>query len=120
MNSEMNTAAGNSSSVIANLGTVVLDSEGIRAMRHHLHELANVFTGVMIGGGLLSQYLEGGSLQHYASDICEGSQRGCVLVRELRTQLLNACGEGKAALDGTQDGGSGGNPDCNPGNKTQE
>ena len=66
-------------------------------MRHRLHELANVFTGVMIAGGLLSQYLEGGSLQHYAADICEGSERGCALVREIRSQLLAACGEVEAA-----------------------
>ncbi len=52
--------------------------------------------------GLLSQYLAGGSLQHYAADICEGSERGCVLVRELRSQLLAACGEAGSLLpDGT-------------------
>jgi hypothetical protein len=81
-------------------GSVILDGDGVRIMRHRLHELANDFTGVMIAGGLLSQYLEGGSLQHYASDICEGSERGCALVRELRSQLLAARGEVKAAPKG--------------------
>jgi hypothetical protein len=74
-------------------GAVILDSSEVQAMRHRLHELANVFTGVMIAAGLLSQYLEGGSLRQYAADICEGSERGCGLVRELRSQLLAACGE---------------------------
>jgi hypothetical protein len=99
MNSEMNTTAMNGP-VLANLGAVILDGERVMAMRHCLHELANVFTGVMIGGGLLSQHLEGGSLQQYASDICESSQRGCVLVRELRTQLLAACGDVEAGGGG--------------------
>ena len=73
----------------------------VQTMRHRLHELANVFTGVVIAGGLLSQYLEGGSLRQYAADICEGSERGCALVRELRSQLLAACGELEAAKDGS-------------------
>src|ERR1700687_1185962 len=81
-------------------GGVTLDADGVQAMRHRLHELANAFTGVMIAGGLLLQYLEGGSLQHYASDICEGSERGCGLVRELRSQLLAAQGEVEAAASG--------------------
>jgi nitrogen-specific signal transduction histidine kinase len=78
---------------------VVLDSCEVQAMRHRLHELANVFTGVVIAAGLLSQYLEGGSLRQYAADICEGSERGCSLVRELRSQLLAACGEVEAVKD---------------------
>lgn len=79
---------------------VILDGDGVRAMRHRLHELANVFTGVMIAGGLLSQNLEGGSLERYASNICEGSERGCALVRDIRSQLLAAQGEVEAAPDG--------------------
>ncbi len=71
----------------------VIDAAAIKAIRHNLHELANVFTGVMIAGGLLSQHLEKGSLHYYASNICEGSERGCALVREIRSQLLAACGE---------------------------
>ena len=72
-----------------------LSGESVRSMRHGLHELANVFTGVMIAAGLLSEYLEGGSLQTYATDISEGSERGKVLVQELRNQLLAAYGEGE-------------------------
>jgi len=75
---------------------VILNGDVVRSIRHGLHELANAFTGVMIAGGLLSQYLEGGSLEHYASDICEGSERGCALVREIRSQLLGAQGEVEA------------------------
>ena len=100
MNSEMNPTNARGLPVKDNPGGVILDGDGVLAMRHRLHELANAFTGVMIAGGLLSQYLEGGSLQHYASDICEESERGCGLVRELRSQLLAAQGEAEAAPNG--------------------
>ena len=101
MNLEPNTTEANVSPVLASAGTVMLDRDGVQAMRHRLHELANVFTGVMIAGGLLAQYLEAGSLQHYAADICEGSERGCALVREIRSQLLAACGEVEIATGGS-------------------
>jgi nitrogen-specific signal transduction histidine kinase len=98
MNSEMNTNEASGSPVMETLQSVILENGEVQAMRHRLHELANVFTGVMIAAGLLSQYLEGGSLQHYATDICEGSDRGCVLVREIRSQLLAASGELEVAV----------------------
>lgn len=97
MNSEMNINEASGSPAMGTLHSVVLETSEVQAMRHRLHELANVFTGVMIAAGLLSQYLEGGSLQHYAADICEGSDRGCALVREIRSQLLAASGETEAA-----------------------
>jgi len=97
MNSEMNTSDANGSPAIANHGLVILDSSGVRDMRHRLHELANVFTGVMLSSGLLGQYLEGSPLQHYATDIMEGGERGSAMVRELRSQLLAACGDREAA-----------------------
>lgn len=100
MNSEMNPAEVSGSLAIAYPDTVVLDGSGVQAVRYRLHELANVFTGVVIAGGLLSQYLEGGSLQHYATDILECSERGCGLVREIRSQLMAACGEVEAASNG--------------------
>jgi nitrogen-specific signal transduction histidine kinase len=106
MNSEMNTADASSSRMIANHGLVVLDSSSVQTMRHQLHELANVFTGVMIAGGLLSQYLEAGSLQHYATDISENGERGCALVRELRSRLLAACGEAEVVSPQTDADGS--------------
>jgi hypothetical protein len=96
VNSEMNSTGTSGSPVPDNSGSVILDGDSVRAMRFRLHELANVFTGVMIAGGLLSQYLEGGSLQQYAADICEGSERGSALARELRSQLLAACCEAEA------------------------
>ena len=100
VNSETNQTNASVIPVVDNFGGVILDGDGVRAMRHRLHELANAFTGVMIASGLLSQYLEGGSLQHYALDICEGSERGCALVRELRSQLLAARGEVEAVSNG--------------------
>jgi hypothetical protein len=77
--------------------SVIVDEVAIRAIRHRLHELANVFTGVMLAGGLLAQHLEGGSLGNYAADICEGSERGAALVWEIRNQLLSAGGGLEAA-----------------------
>jgi hypothetical protein len=100
VNSEMNMTNASGFPVVDNLGGVILDGDGVRAMRHRLHELANAFTGVMIAGGLLSQFLEGGPLEHYALNVCEGSERGCALVRELRSQLLAARGEVEAAPNG--------------------
>ena len=91
-------------------GAVVLDSSEVQLMRQRLHELANVFTGVVIAAGLLSQYLQGESLRQYAADICEGSERGCALVRELRSQLLAACGELEVGKDGGTGGGVPGDP----------
>ncbi len=93
----MNTSEPSGSATMGALQSIVLETSEVQAMRHRLHELANVFTGVMIAAGLLSQHLAGGSLQHYAADICEGSDRGCVLVREIRSQLLAASGELEAA-----------------------
>lgn len=101
VNFDRNPIDGNGSPLAAKLCTVILDRSEVQAMRHQLHELANVFTGVMIAGGLLSQFLEGGSLWPYASRICEGGERGCNLVRELRSQLLAACGELEAARGGS-------------------
>jgi nitrogen-specific signal transduction histidine kinase len=100
----MNTIRASSSPVPAKLGTVVLDSSEVQAMRHRLHELANVFTGVMIASGLLSQFLKGNALRQYAADICDSSERGCTLLRELRSQLLEACGEREAAKGGSVPG----------------
>jgi len=104
MNSEMNPSDANGSPVIASQGLVIMDSSDVRDMRHRLHELANVFTGVMLSSGLLGQYLEGGSLQRYATDIAEGAERGSALVRELRSQLLAACVETEAASRGNAEG----------------
>jgi hypothetical protein len=100
VNSEMNTSDTNGSPQAAKPCAIMLDGSEVQAMRHRLHELANVLTGVIIAGSLLSKYLEGGSLGQYSSDICEGSERGCTLVRELRSQLLAACGELEAAKGG--------------------
>jgi hypothetical protein len=97
VNSEMDRDDARSSQEPAELGTIVLDSSQVKAMGRLMHELANVLTGVMISGGLLAQYLEGNALRHYAAGVCEGCERGCGVVRELRSQLLAACGEPEAA-----------------------
>jgi hypothetical protein len=67
---------------------VKLGAEEVRQLRHLLHEMANVFTGVLVAGGLLQQALRGDSRQRYSDDICSGGDRGAVLVREARQILL--------------------------------
>ncbi|HVJ05514.1 MAG TPA: hypothetical protein VM578_07565 [Candidatus Saccharimonadales bacterium] len=100
MNSETNMTQASGSSVKNLLPHLaVIDSAGVKAIRYNLHELANVFTGVTIAGELLLQHMEAGPLHQYASNICEGSERGCVLVREICRQLLAACGEIESSRD---------------------
>ena len=41
-------------------------------------------------------------LEHYATEICVGSERGCILVREIRRQLLAACGEAEVLPPGVE------------------
>ena len=97
MNTEMNIKEATTSPVIKGLGVLILDEGAVQAMRHSLHELANVFTGLMIASGLLSQQPEMESLRHHLDNLCDGSERGSALVRELRSQLLAAYGEAEAA-----------------------
>jgi hypothetical protein len=97
MNSEMNIKKTSASPEMGSMGVFILDQGAAQAMRRSLHELANVFTGLMIAGGLLSQRPELESLQPYVTDLCDGSERGSVLVRELCSQLLAVCGEAGAA-----------------------
>ncbi len=80
-----------------NPANFTLDPQAAHAMRHCLHELANVFTGIAVGGDLLALRLAESPLHGYAEDICAGGERGCVLVRELRNRLLAASGEAEAA-----------------------
>jgi nitrogen-specific signal transduction histidine kinase len=100
----MKTTNASGSQVMASIESITMDGSSVQAMRHSLHELANVFTGVMIAGGLLAQFLEAGSLQHYASNICESSERGSALVREIRGQLLASCGEAAIVTEGNSAG----------------
>lgn len=98
VNSEMNTTEASNSPIPAGFsGSITMSNSAVLTMRHDLHELANVFTGVMIAAGLLKQFLEAGSLQRYASNICESSERGSELVREIRRQLLTSCGDREIA-----------------------
>ena len=92
MSSEMDKSAARSLSEEAQAGGIVLDGAQAAAMRRLMHELANVLTGVMISGGLLSQYVQEHALRQYAAGVCEGCERGCEVLRELRNSLYNACG----------------------------
>jgi len=72
----------------AALDGIVLDGEELAAMRRGLHELANVFTGMALAGGLLRERLQGTELRRYAADICADGERGRALIAELRRVLL--------------------------------
>jgi signal transduction histidine kinase len=58
-------------------------------LRHILHELSNLLTGILVTGGLLQLALKGDRRQRYAVELCEGSERGAMLVREARTLLAS-------------------------------
>lgn len=66
----------------------VLSDEDVTQLRHVLHELANIFTGVLVTGGLLQQSLAGDRRQKYAAEVCNGGERGAQLVREARSLLV--------------------------------
>lgn len=110
MNTEMNLFEMDSRSPAAPMPTadcdgVALAFGDLRAMRRRLHELANVFTGMVIAGGLLRERVEAEELRRYAAEICEGGQRGCELVCELRQRLL-ACESGERGEEGGAEGPS--------------
>lgn len=104
MDPELNSGGGRATPDMPQPGTILLNSSEVGAMRQRLHELANVFTGVMIAGGLLSHHLEEGILRRYAAGLCQESERGCNLVCELRSQLLLAGGEPEATSGGNRRG----------------
>jgi hypothetical protein len=80
---------------------VKLGVDEVRKLRHVLHELANVFTGMMVTGGLLHQALKGDLRQRYTGEICTGGDRGAELVREAREVLMRS-EEGASSSDEQQ------------------
>ncbi len=58
-------------------------------LRHIMHELSNLLTGMLVTGGLLRLALQGDRRERYAADVCEGGERGAVLVREARSLLAS-------------------------------
>lgn len=64
-----------------------MEEASTNQLRHILHDLSNLLTGIMVTGGLLQLALQGDRRQHYAAEICEGSERGASLVREARVLL---------------------------------
>jgi len=67
---------------------VQLEEEEVKRLRHLLHEMANVFTGMLVTSGLLHHALEGDLRQRYTAELCTGGDRGAELVREARQILL--------------------------------
>jgi hypothetical protein len=60
-------------------------------LRRTLHELANLFTAILITSGLLK--LAGSDaerLERYSRELLESGERGAVLVREARSMLTPA------------------------------
>ncbi len=88
MNRELETVNGEAMAEAGKYASVELGTDDVRQLRHLLHEMANVFTGVMVSGGLLQQALRGDQRQRYSNEICNGVERGAVLVREARQILL--------------------------------
>jgi hypothetical protein len=67
---------------------VELGEDEVKLLRHLLHEMANVFTGILVTGGLLHQALKGDLRQRYTGEVCAGGERGADLVRQARQVLL--------------------------------
>lgn len=65
---------------------IVDHGENMR-LRHILHELSNLLTGVLVSGGLLRLALRGDRREQYAVELCEIGERGAALVREGRLLL---------------------------------
>ena len=68
--------------------SVELSETEVRTIRMALHEIANVFTGMMLSGGLLQHALKGDLRERYAAEICGAGERGSKLVREARGVLV--------------------------------
>ena len=73
---------------------IVLEVERVREMRGVLHELANVFTGVLVTGGVLAQTLQGTDEAGRAASVCNLGERGAELVRRMRAILLETLAPG--------------------------
>lgn len=80
-------------------GQLVLQPAQIEAMREQLHELANIFTGVMIASGLMLKTLQQTPLGASASTLCGECERGRRLVGQLRNLLRDAAGEPPSETD---------------------
>lgn len=80
---------------------VMLQPEQVLKLRTKLHELANLFTGVLMGGGVLCRALEGDRRAAYAESLCELGERGAVAIREVREVLLNS--EAKSEMLGGEE-----------------
>lgn len=71
-----------------NVDVKQLGEPEVRQLRHVLHELANLFTGVLVSGGLLHQSLADDRRQRYSGEICSAGERGAELVRHARALLI--------------------------------
>jgi hypothetical protein len=90
VNQQLQTHESNSFEEAKRYAVVQLGVEEVRKLRHTLHEMANVLTGIMVTGGLLHQALKGDLRQRYTGEICTGGDRGALLVREAREVLMGS------------------------------
>jgi signal transduction histidine kinase len=68
-------------------------------LRHALHELSNIMTGLLMNTGLLSIALRGNDkLRRYAEDIAQAGERGAALVREARNLVNHGTSGEKSEL----------------------
>jgi hypothetical protein len=80
---------------------ILLEIERVAEMRSMFHELANVFTGILITSGLLAEKLAESEDEKFANALLDLGERGSGLVREARALLLGAF-----ALEGNTSGES--------------
>jgi len=69
---------------------LLLEVVRVAEMRSMLHELANVFTGILITSGLLAEKLKGNDEAKFAQSLSDLGERGSGLVHDARALLLGA------------------------------
>jgi len=71
-------------------GELLLNGSEVQQLRHALHELSNLLTGILVSGGLVQQGGAGESRMRYMDSVCESGERGAMLVREVRAMFAAA------------------------------
>ena len=74
---------------IAQASEAEVEEPNAEQLQRMLHDLSNLLTGILVTAGLLQLALQGDRRQHYAVEICAGSERGATLVREARALLTD-------------------------------
>jgi len=74
---------------MADFETQTVPNVNYLELRRTLHELANLFTAILITSGLLKMAgCDAERLNRYSVELLESGERGAVLVREARSMLM--------------------------------